>query len=81
MNITLESASEKALRELAERAGLTVEQYAAETLSAHAGTYEQWFEEAVKAGLEDVKAGKVLPPEDSRIRDGARRARLTDRIG
>jgi predicted transcriptional regulator len=81
MDITLEPASERALRELAERSGLTVEQYAAETLSVHAGTYDQWFVEAVKAGLEDAKAGKMLTRKASQLRDEERRARLANRVG
>jgi predicted transcriptional regulator len=79
MNITLEPPSESALRALAERSGITVERYAAEALAAHVGTYDRWFVQAVEKGMKDFAEGRVLAPENSQLRDQARRDRLTNR--
>ena len=79
MNIILEPGSESALRALAERAGVTPEKYAADALAAHVGAYDKWFAQAVEKGLRDVAEGRVLSPEQSKQREGTRRARLANR--
>ena len=76
MDVKLKPDSELALRKLAERSGVTPERYAAETLDAHVGTYDQWFVKAVQKGLDDVAAGRVLSQEESRQRDATRRESL-----
>lgn len=76
MNISLEPASESALRALAERSGLSLERYAAETLAAHVKTYDRWFVAAVEKGLKDAAEGRVLSATESAARDQTRRASL-----
>lgn len=76
MNITLELPHEDALRQLAERSGVTTERYAAEALTAHVKAYDRWFVESVAKGLKDAAEGRVLSPAQSEARDQARRARL-----
>ena len=80
MDVKLKPDSESALRKLAERSGVTPERYAAETLDAHVGTYDQWFVKAVQKGLDDVAAGRVASLEDLKHEDEARRERLKELI-
>ncbi len=80
MDIALSSPVERALRALADRVGVSVERYVAETLTAHAGSYDDWFEREVEKGLADLDAGRRLSPEASALRDQNRRARLAQRL-
>jgi predicted transcriptional regulator len=79
MKLNLQPDSEAKLRELAERRGVTPERYAEDVLSAHIGAYDKWFVAAVEKGLKDVAEGRVVPLEQSKIRNEARRARLRSR--
>jgi len=79
MKLDLQPDSEAKLRDLAERSGVTPERYAEDVLAAHIDNYNKWFVEQVQKGLDDVANGRVLSQEQSKQRDEARRARLSNR--
>ena len=79
MKLDLQADSEAKLRDLAERFGVTPERYAEDVLAAHVGSYNKWFIEQVQKGLDDVANGRVLSQEQSKQRDEARSARLSNR--
>jgi predicted transcriptional regulator len=79
MKLDLQPDSEAKLRDLAERSGVTAERYAEDVLAAHIDNYNKWFAEQVQKGLDDVANGRVLSQQQSKQRDEARRARLSNR--
>lgn len=79
MKLNLQPDSEARLRDLAERSGMTPERYAEDVLAAHVDNYNKWFIEQVQKGLDDVANGRVLSLEQSKQRDEARRASLSNR--
>jgi predicted transcriptional regulator len=78
MKITLDPKTVALLRELAERAEMSPEAYAAEALTVHVGGYDRWFRHTVEQGLKDVREGRVLSIKQSKQRDEARRAGLSN---
>lgn len=47
---------------------MTVERYAAETLSAHVKAYDKWFVESVEKGLRDAAEGRIMSAKGRRAR-------------